>query len=114
MGGSQSVRLEIPHLLFVLLSKTALLLAFLSVGGSHSVRLEIPHLLLADGTIIFCDNECEQIIYLCCILVWFEVVSGLRVHLTKAFVLLVGEVDNAHWLTSMDSKCGRTATKRPH
>ena len=55
----------------------------------------------ADDTIIFCDNECEHIINLHCILVWFEAVSGMSVNLSKSSILPVGEVDNAHVLAGI-------------
>lgn len=56
-------------------------------------------------TIIFCNNECEQIIKRSYILVWFEVVSRLRVNLNKSSMLLVREVDNAHVMSCILS-CG--------
>jgi len=35
-----------------------------SMGRSESMGLDISHLLFAVGPIIFCDNNCEQIINL--------------------------------------------------
>ena len=45
------------------------------------VRLEIFHLFL-HVTVIFYDNECSRLNNLRCILVWLEVVYGLRVNLS--------------------------------
>jgi len=62
--------------------------------GSGLSSTKVSHILLADDTIVFCDNDCEQILNLRCILIWFQVVSGLRVNLAKSVILLVGQVNN--------------------
>ena len=66
----------------------------LSRPGSDVVEMKISHLLFADHTIVFCDNDCEQIVNLRCILIWFQAVSGLRINLAKSSILSVGFVDN--------------------
>jgi len=73
---------------------TASLLARFSVGRLNETSINISHLLFADDTIIFYDNVCEQIVNLRGILIWFNVVSGLRVNLSKRSILPVGQVDN--------------------
>ena len=73
------------------------------MGGLYSLHLEISHFFFADA-IIFCDNECELILNLHCILMWLEAISSLRVNLMKSFilpVLLVGEVNIAHVLAGI-------------
>lgn len=77
------------------------LISGFSVGRANSALLQVSYLLFADDTIIFCDNDCEQIINLRCILVWFEAVSGLRVNLYKTSILPIGEVDNTHLLAGI-------------
>ena len=39
--------------------------------------------LFADDTLIFCEAKEEQLMYLCCLLMWFEAISGLRANLEK-------------------------------
>ena len=41
--------------------------------------MNVSHIVFVDDTIVFCDNHCEQIVNLHCVLAWFEVVMGLRV-----------------------------------
>jgi len=59
------------------------------------MHLEISHL-FADDTISFCDNDCEQIINVRCILILSEAISGVRVNLSRSSILTVGKVKNAH------------------
>ena len=69
--------------------------------GSELGELKVSHLLFADDTIVFCDNDCEQIVNLRCILIWFQAVSGLRVNLSKSSILPVGHVDNVQILAGV-------------
>jgi len=61
--------------------------------GSYLVEIKVSHLLFAADTIVFCDNHCEKIVNLRCILIWFQAVSGLTVNLTKSSILPVGQLD---------------------
>ena len=66
----------------MLLAATSVgLLSGFSMGQRNATTINVSHLLFADDTIIFCDNDCEQMVNLRCILIWFEAVSGLRVNL---------------------------------
>ena len=47
----------------------ACLLFGFSVGLLNLATVKVAHLLFADDTIIFCDNDCEQIANLQCILI---------------------------------------------
>ena len=67
-------------------------------SGSDLVEIKVSHLLFADDTIVFCDDDCEQIVNLRCILIWFQAVSGLSVNLSKSSILPVGHVDNVQIL----------------
>ena len=80
-------------------SSTGLISGF-SVGRANAA-MSISHLLFADDTIIFCDNDCEQMVNLRCVLPWFEAVSGLRVNLAKSSLLPVGELDNIQLLAGV-------------
>jgi len=63
--------------------------------------MKIFHLLFADDTIVFCDDDCEQIMNLRYILIWFQAISGLRINLTKSSILPVGELDNIQILAGV-------------
>ena len=65
-----------------------------SAGHSNATTLKVLHLLFADGTIIFHDSDCEQMINLCCVLTWFEAVSCLRVNLAKSSIVAIGPKEN--------------------
>lgn len=73
---------------------TASLISGFSVGQVNATTTNVSHLLFADDTIIFCDNDCDQIVNLHGILIRFEVVSSLRVKLTKSFILPIRQVHN--------------------
>jgi len=77
------------------------LIAGFSIGRLVSMCLEISDLLFADDTVIFCDNDYEQIINLRCVLIRFEAIYGSRVNLPKSSILPVGEVENAHALAGI-------------
>ena len=64
-------------------------------------HMKVSHLLFADDTIVFCDNDCEQIVNLKCLLIWFQAVSGLRINLPKSSILPVGHFDNVQILTGV-------------
>lgn len=50
----------------------ACLLFEFSIGQMNSETIDVSHLLFVDDTIIFGDNDCEQMVDLQCILAWFE------------------------------------------
>lgn len=52
----------------------------------------ISHLLFADDTILFCDVDPEQILYIDMVLTCFEAVTSLRVNMSKSEMVLEGEV----------------------
>ena len=62
--------------------------------------LVISHLLYADDTLIFCQANMEHLKYLSWILMWFEVLSGLKINLNKSEIIPIGSVDNAEKLAS--------------
>ena len=65
-----------------------------SVGNLEGRSMAVSHLLFADDTLIFCKVDLDQILILCMILIWFEVVSGLKINLGKSELVLVGVVNN--------------------
>ena len=58
-------------------------------GGLH-----ISYLLFADDTILFCDASREQLLYIRIVLIFFEVITGLKVNVGKSKIVPVGEVGN--------------------
>jgi len=83
-------------------SSAGLIFGFsVSSPGSNMTSTKVSHLLFVDDTIFFCDNDCEQIVNLRCILIWFQAVLGLRVNLTKSSVLPVGQLDNIQLLAGV-------------
>ena len=54
----------------------------------------VSHFLLADDTLIFCNDSEDQMVYRSRILAWFEALSELRINLDKSFLFPVGRVDN--------------------
>ena len=56
--------------------------------------MTVSHFLFAGDTLIFCKADLDQILILCMILIWFEVVSGLKINLGKSKLVLAGVVNN--------------------
>ena len=63
--------------------------------------LEITHLQYADGTLIFCDTEEQQLKYLRVILILFEGMSGLHINRRKSLVYPINEVTNMNCLAAI-------------
>lgn len=62
------------------------------VGRDAASHLEISHLMFASDTLVLCDANVSQIRYLRCVLIWFQVVSGLKVNVGKSILVPVREV----------------------
>lgn len=60
------------------------------VDGTAGNSVMIYHLLYVDDSLIFCSPDKEQLGLLRSILIWFEIVSGLRVNLKKSEMFSVG------------------------
>lgn len=60
----------------------------------------VSHLLFADDTLVFCDAEISQVGYLQLVLLFFQMVSGLRVNIAKSEIIPVGGVDDIGALAS--------------
>ena len=65
-----------------------------NVGNLEGRSMAVSHLLFADDTLIFCEADLDQILILCMIFIWFEVVLGLKINLGKSELVLVGVVHN--------------------
>ena len=60
--------------------------------------VQVSHLLFADDTLVFYGASKDQLLYLSWILMWFEVMSRLRINLDKSELIPVGGVENAEAL----------------
>ena len=62
------------------------------IGGvREEEELEVSHLLYADDTLLFCKDNPDQLACLRWILMWFELLSRLKINLSKSeFSLLEG------------------------
>jgi hypothetical protein len=72
-------------------------------GCNATDGLRISHLLYADDTILFCDVDPDQLLYVWMVLTCFEAVTGLWVNMAKSEMVPVGEVQNITDLA--DSLC---------
>ena len=64
------------------------------VGNLEGRSLAVSHLLFVDDTLIFCEVDLDQILFLRIILIWFEVVFGLKINLGKLELVPIGLVHN--------------------
>ena len=53
------------------------------MGTSIGDHLQVSHLLFADDTLVMCDTDIDQMLFLHLILLWFEIVLGLKINLDK-------------------------------
>ena len=72
-------------------------------GCNAADGLRISHLLYADDTILFCDADPNQLLYVWMVLTCLEAVTGLRVNIAKSETVPVAEVQNISDLA--DSLC---------
>ncbi|KAJ9682243.1 hypothetical protein PVL29_018228 [Vitis rotundifolia] len=64
------------------------------VKGRSEEGVLISHLLFANDTLVFCNPSQDHLTYLSWLLMWFEVISGLRINLKKSELIPVGRVEN--------------------
>ena len=105
-----------PLLFLVIMEVLSRILRRTEEGGfirgfqaSRTDGLCVSHLLYADDTIIFCDVEPEQLLYIRMVLTCFEAVTGLRVNITKSEMVPMGDVVDLPGLAALLScKIGST------
>ena len=71
------------------------------VGRLEGRSLEVSHLLFAYDTLILCDVDLDQVLFLRMILIWFEAISGLKINLGKSELVPVGMVQNLDLLLTI-------------
>ena len=74
-------------------------------SGRDRRDIVISHLLYGDDTIMFCETNSEQLMYLRWTLMWFEAFSGLKINLMKSVIIPLGRVDNVEELAA-ELGCG--------
>jgi hypothetical protein len=69
-----------------------------SVGMKNDGGTDISHLLFTDETSIFYGAVPDDLHLLHCLFLYFEVVSSLKINLTKSELVLVGNVNSVESL----------------
>ena len=70
------------------------------IADGRGEELVISHLLYVDDTLLFCKADNDELKFISWILMWFEVVSGLKINLNKSEILTIGPVANMEELAS--------------
>ena len=70
------------------------------VQGRKGEGVKVSHLLFADDTLIFYEAREEQMMFLRWLLMWFEVISGLKVNMDKSELIPMGRVENVEDLAA--------------
>ena len=74
------------------------LLGFRVSGRGGEVE-KVSYLLFADETFVFYEANQDQMVHLSWLLMWFKVISSLKINFEKSKLILVGRVDNTEELT---------------
>ena len=61
----------------------------------------ISHLLFVDDTIIFCDATGEQLLYIRMVMIFFKVITGLKVNIGKSEIVPMGVIRSLKTLSSV-------------
>ena len=83
-----------------------------TICGKNGEGMVISPLLYVDDTILFCGANQEQMMYLSWLLMWFKVISGLRINLYKSEIIPVGRITNVDVL-ALEQGCKVGAFRPP-
>jgi hypothetical protein len=72
-------------------------------GFSLGNDVSISHLLFTDDSILFCDADPQQLMYICLVLTNFEAMTGLQVNMSKSEMVSVVVVPNLSVLAERDN-----------
>ncbi|RVX21872.1 hypothetical protein CK203_001388 [Vitis vinifera] len=64
------------------------------VNGRDGERLVVTHLFFANDNLVFCEASYAHMTYLSWLLMWFEIISGLKINLTKSELIPIGKVED--------------------
>ena len=79
--------------------------------GSSGEGMDLLHLLFANDTLIFCETNSDQLIYLSWVFMWFEAISSLKVNRDKSKVIPVGSIESLkEGVSMMGCKVGKLPT----
>ena len=79
--------------------------------GSSGEGMDLLHLLFANDTLIFCETNNDQLIYLSWVFMWFEAISSLKVNRDKSKVIPVGSIESLkEGVSVMGCKVGKLPT----
>ena len=62
--------------------------------GRNGEGASVSHLLFADNTLLFCEDNRNQLVFWKWIVICFEVVSGLKINLKKSEIIPIGVVED--------------------
>ena len=68
------------------------LLKGFQVGRPNATSVCVSHLLYANDTILFCDADSEQLMYIRMVLTCFKAITSLKVNMNKSEMVPIGEV----------------------
>ena len=78
-----------------------------SLKRRNGEAVTVSHRLFADDTFVFCRDSKDRMIYLSWILLYFEVLSRLKINLDRSVIPPVGDVENIKQLAcELRSKAG--------